>query len=820
VRTVELFFLEGSYEVVGDDVVVELYGRTKDNVATVARYYGFRPYFVITDPTAEERARLTADPEIIELTDVETWVAGTNHPAVRVTLHRPFLVPDYRDKFRREGETPNVLSSDIPFIHRFLYDKHLGLTVAFEAEDEPAEVRARYTVPNVVRVVTTGRDIRPTEPFRPSLRVLSFDIENAIRERTIFTICGVAQGGGAERRTFRLSDENERHILEQFVRIIEEDDPDVITGYNIGGYDIPLLIERAKALGMPGLFLGRERSAPRSSGGGDRLWKVTGRIVADAWWAARRELRPKQETLQYVARTLLGDTKLDVDRRNIAAEWARDRNKVMEYCEHDADLALRILLRLRSIEKAADLATVARLPLEEGLNGRTSLFIDAILIPHADEEHVGVPPTHRTGRDTPIEGGYVHAIRPGIYRWVVVLDFKSMYPSIIIARNLCFTTLSPEGTIVAPSGARFLAPEVRKGIIPKILSDLLADRDRFRQLGRASETPELREYYDGLQNAVKVLMNSFYGVLASSFYRFTNKDIGSAITAFAREAITSIIKDLEVDGHEVVYSDTDSVFVRSPVDSVEGAREFGESIARRFTHEGVTFEFQSVYEAFFSHGAKKRYVGRTVWPKEELVIRGYETRRTDAFDFQSEALLEVFDLVMKGDTDGAVRRSRELVQAVREHHVPVERLVIARSVRAESEYNASTKDALPFLRVFRQLQKEGYDVIPGMRVAWIVTNSRVSPQDVEPWIEGRPFTKEPDWEYYADRVAQTLARVTEVFDWDAAALLRGSHQQRLAGHESSVGDGTVPTATLDSSLADVAKSSRRRTTNKSLSDWN
>ncbi|MGI0155771.1 MAG: DNA polymerase domain-containing protein, partial [Thermoplasmata archaeon] len=722
-------------------------------------------------------------------------------------------------QYKREGPEPNVIACDIPFVHRFLYDKHLGLTVAFEAEEEPPEVRARYTVPLVLRVVPGEHDIRPTEPFRPSLRVLSFDIENAIRERTIFTICGVAEGGGRERRTFRLGDESERRILEEFVRIVEEDDPDVITGYNIGGYDIPLLLERAQAVGLPGLLMGRERTAPRSSGGGDRLWKITGRIVADAWWAARRELRPKQETLQYVARTLLGDSKLDVDRRNIAAEWARDRNRVMEYCEHDADLALRILQRLRSIDKAADLATVARLPLEEGLNGRTSQFIDAILIPHADAEHVGVPPTHRMGRDSPIEGGYVHAIRPGIYRWVVVLDFKSMYPSIIIARNLCFTTLSPDGTIVAPSGARFLSPEVRKGIIPKILSGLLADRDRFRQLGRTAATAELREYYDGLQNAVKVLMNSFYGVLASSFYRFTNKEIGSAITAFAREAITSIIKDLETDGHEVVYSDTDSVFVRSPVDSVEGAREFGESVARRFTHEGVTFEFQSVYEAFFSHGAKKRYVGRTVWPRDELVIRGYETRRTDAFDYQSEALLEVFDLVMKGDTDGAVRRSRELVQGVREQHVPVERLVIARSVRAESEYNASTKEALPFLRVFRQLQKEGYDVIPGMRVAWIVTNSRISPQEVEPWIEGRPFTKEPDWEYYADRVAQTLARVTEVFDWDAAALLRGSHQQRLGGAGPDP-EESGPAATLDSPLSDVAKSARRRTSNRSLSDWN
>ena len=817
-RTVDLFFLEGSYQAVDDGVVVELFGRTRDGLATVARYYDFRPYFILAEPTPDERARLLADPEIIRLDEIRTWVAGKDRPAVRVTLHRPWLVPQYRDQYRRKGDEASVLACDIPFVHRFLYDKHLGLTVTFDAEDESPEVAARYSVANVLRIVTTQNDIRPSEPFRPSLRVLSFDIENAIRERTIFTICGVVEGGGGERRTFRLGDENERRILEQFVEIVEREDPDVITGYNIGGYDMPLLLERAKAVGLPALLLGRERSAPREMG--ERLWKVTGRIVADAWWAARRELHPKQETLQFVARTLLGDSKLDVDRRNIAAEWARDRERVMEYCEHDADLALRILLRLRSIDKAADLATVAHLPLEEGLNGRTSLFIDALLIPRADGEGVGVPPSHRTGRENPIEGGYVHSIRPGIYRWVVVLDFKSMYPSIIIARNLCFTTLSPDGTTVAPSGAKFLSPEVRKGIIPKILGDLLADRDRFRQLGRAADSPEVSTYYDGLQNAVKVLMNSFYGVLASSFYRFTNKDIGSAITSFAREAITSIIRDLEADGNEVVYSDTDSVFVRSPVDSLEGAREFGEAVARRFTHEGVTFEFQSVFEAFFSHGAKKRYVGRTVWPREELIVRGYESRRTDAFDFQSEALNEVFDLVLKGDTDGAVRRSRELVQAVRERTVPVERLVIARSVRAESEYNASTRDALPFLRVFRQLQKEGYDVIPGMKVAWIVTNSRVSPQQVEPWIEGRPFLKEPDWEYYADRVAQTLARVTEVFDWDAAALLRGSHQRRLGTPEPSGTEGNAPPATLDTPLGDVAKSSRRRTTNRNLGEWN
>jgi DNA polymerase, archaea type len=818
VPTFELFLLEGSYQAVGDGVVVELFGRTRDGEAMVARYYDFRPYFELTRPTDEIRARLKSDPEIVGIDDITTWLAGEDQPAIRVTLRHPWLVPQYRDQFRRKPEEGSVIASDIPFVHRFLYDKHLGLTLQFEAEEEPEDVRARYTVPRVVRIVTTERDIRPAEPFRPPLRVLSFDIENAIRERTIFTICGVADGGGRPRTTFRIGQSPEREMLEEFARVIEREDPDVITGYNIGGYDMPLLLERTKAVGLKDLPLGRERGGPREMG--ERLWKVSGRIIADAWWSARRELRPKQESLQYVARVLLNDSKLDVDRRNISEEWNRDPQRVMEYCERDADLALRILLKLRSLDKAADLATVAHLPLEEGLNGRTSLFIDAMLIPAADAEHVGVPTSHYAGRDSTIEGGYVHTIKPGIYRWVVVLDFKSMYPSIIIARNLCFTTLSATGTTVAPSGARFLAPAVRQGIIPRILAGLLADRDRFRRLGRESTTDDARAYYDGLQNAVKILMNSFYGVLASSFYRFTNKDIGAAITSFARESITTIIRELEQDGHEVVYSDTDSVFVRSPVATLEGAREFGEAVARRFTHEGVTFEFQSVFEALFSHGAKKRYVGRTVWPREETVIRGYENRRSDAFDYQSQSLLEVFDLVLKGDTDAAVRRSRELVQAVREKTVPPERLVIARSVRPEGEYNASTREALPFLRVFKQLQQEGYDVIPGMKVAWIVTDSRKSPQEIEPWIEGRPFLKEPDWEYYADRVAQTLARVTEVFDWDAAALLRGSHQRRLGTPEPPGETAPGPAATLDTPLTDVARSGRRRTTNRNLTDWN
>jgi len=821
VEDIELFLVGGSYRQLGDGVVIELFGRTRGGESIVARYYGFQPYFVISEPTAEQRALLQKEPQVVRTEEHTLWVQGKDRPALKVTVRYPWTVPEFRDRYRRPGDPWSVLSCDIPFVHRFLYDKGVGLTLRFQAEPETEEVASRYSVGRVVRVVTTEHDIEAAEPFRPALTVLSFDIENAIRARTIFTICGTVVRDGEEIDSFRIGKPaSEADILTAFVEKVRKYDPDVITGYNIGGYDLPLLKERAQALKLPPLALGRNGSEADNRGG-ERLWRVDGRVFADAWWSARTELHPKQESLQFVAQQLLGEGKLDVDRRNIEAEWQKDPDRVMEYCEHDARLAVRILLRLRSLDKARDLATVANLPLEEGLNGRTSLFVDSIMIPRADRKDIGVP-QNRFGRsETQIEGGYVHSIKPGLYRWIVVLDFKSMYPSIIISKNLCFTTLSPDGPTVSPTGARFLSAEQRPGLIPELLRELLTERDAFRQRGREATSPELQQYYDGLQSAVKILMNSFYGVLASSFYRFTDKEIGAAITSFGRQAITTIIKTLEEDQVEVVYSDTDSVFVKSPEPTLDGAKQCGQDLARRFTEKGVTFEFQSVYEALFSHGAKKRYVGHAVWPKDDIVIRGYETQRTDTFDYQSAALREVFDKILSGDTQGTLVRARELVGEVQDGKVPVERLVIARTVRPEEQYNASTRENLPFLRVFKQLLAEGFDVIPGMKVAWVVTNARKTPQEIEPWVEGRKFPADlrPDYSYYAERVAQTLARVTEVFGWNAADLLKGSRQQTLGDTAAPAPIPTGDAASMDDPVAALARPAKRAHRAKTLKEF-
>lgn len=778
----ELFLVGGAYDDKGsgaDRVVVELFGRTPEGRSVTARVHGFLPYFILKEPTAESLASLQADPEVKGFTEMDLWVDGAMRKCTRVDVTYPYTVPTYRHRYAKEGDETSVLACDIPFAHRFLYDtvEAGGLTVAFDGEPETETLRAGYTTDEVLRV--TGPVVRG-RPFRPPLTYLSFDIENSLKDRQIFCLCGVVQRGDEPPREFQL-DGDEKGILQGFLEELRKSDPDVITGYNIGGYDIPLILERAERLGLDvkGLPFGRDLSPMNDVG--ERMWRAHGRVIADAWWSARTILRPKQESLQFVSNLLLNEGKLDVDRRNIDQEWAKDAVLVKKYCVKDAELALRILRKLRAIDKATDMASVTGLYLDEGLNGRTSTLVDALLIRAADLRKIGVPPSQRTLREAPIEGGYVLEIKPQLAHWVVVLDFKAMYPSIIISRNLCFTTLSTTGEIEAPNGIRFVSRDRRVGLIPEILKGLMAERDHLKTRVKEAPSPGEREYYDGLQAAVKVLMNSFYGVMASSFYRFTNKDIGAAITAFARNEIKRVIDEVAKMGAEVIYSDTDSVFVKSPEENLEGSRRFGESVASKFTHEGSIFEFQSVFSSFFSHGAKKRYVARQVWPKEERVVRGYETRRTDAFELQVEALNEIFDLVLDGRTDEAVQRAKELVRVTADGKVPTEKLVIARTVRPESEYNEKTRDALPFLRVFKTLKAEGYDVIPGMKVAWIVVNSHKSPQDVEPIAARRPLPegRKPDYGYYAGRLAQTLARVTEVFGCDEEGLLGGKRQQRL-----------------------------------------
>jgi DNA polymerase I len=766
----DLRLIAASYKKMENDLAIHLYGKTQDGKSIAVKYSGFEPYFYVVDPPEDVVEMLNNDSRVRRLEEVDLLYKGEMARCRRVVVTYPWLVPDIRKTVIPRAV---VLAADIPFHFRFVYDMNLGSCVRVIGEELDEKI---YRTDLVVKAT----EFQPIKAFIPKLTILSFDVETSLKEPKIFCLSvTLKKNGKVETREFPGdTPEQERAMIDDFSKFIRDSDPDVITGYNIDGFDIPQLVQRAQALGMRELDWGRYPG--RLDQYNNRFWWTEGRIIIDAWWAVKKILKPKQETLNSVSKTLLGEEKHDVDPKKMDQEWQNDRVRVMRYCTQDSSLAMRILEKIEILKRSMDLATVSMLPLDDVVSGTTSQLVDSILIREADRERVAVPMTMRLGTEVEtIEGGYVHEMQPGLYHWVITLDFRSMYPSLIISKNICFTTLSPRGTVVSPTGAKFLDKSEREGLLPRILKRLMDERAATKKAMRDASTPEEKDYYNGLQEAIKILMNSFYGVLASSFYRFTDPKIGASITSFAREATKELIRKLEGEGLKVTYSDTDSVFFLSPHQNLDESVKLGQEIADRFSSEGMVLEFEKIMEPFFSHGMKKRYVGRMVWPRQELVVRGYEMRRTDSFDLQSEVLSKVFEKVLDGDNTGAVAYVRETVNELIKGNMDPSRLVISRSVREASQYKAG--ENMINVRVFKKLKEMGYEVVPGMKVSWIVTDSRASPQKFEPWIEGRPFPPgvKPDYKYYATRLAATVARVTDSFGWDEKALVSGVLQSSL-----------------------------------------
>ncbi len=770
-----------TYFIQNDEPVISLTGKTREGESITVLSRGFRPYFHVKEPTEEIKSYIKEKKREGKITCIEEDVLRLGlerYPFIKVTVSIPHDVREIRERVMELSDERRVYAADILFRLRFLFAKDLGSCIKVTGKEIP---HSNYSTDLVIK----EQEMVNIDPFYPDLAIFSFDIENSIETGRLLTVGCVMEKNGEMRKKALLGSEKE--IIKQFSETVQEWDPDIITGYNIDRYDIDYMEKRRQKLRLAEMVLGRDGSTLRK-GRGQRYWEIDGRIIADAWWNVKMTVKPKRETLNYVAKLLLGEEKDDVDASNIDAEWEADSEKVVEYCLKDADLALRILKETKVIRQNMDLATVSKLPFEEVLNGTTSVLIDSILIRRADREKIAVPMTRHYGGRNPITGGYVHAIEPGIYHWVNVLDFKSMYPSLIISNNICFTTKSPDGKYESPDigdgkRVRYVSKDVFEGLVPRILKELMDERDRTKVMEKEAKDPDQERYYHGLQSAIKVLMNSFYGVFASAFYRFTDREIGASITAFARANTKKVISDLENEDVDVIYGDTDSVFYQSPEESLDGAVSHGKAVSKRFSVEGAALEFEKVLNPFFSHGAKKRYVGKIVWPEEdEMVIRGYEVRRTDSFNLQSEAMMAVFERIMDGNPDEAVEVAKQYVTKTLKGDVVLGDLVISRTVKNESSYK--NPDSMANVIIKRKLEEMGEEVSPGMKVSWIVVDSKKTPQDVEPFLSEKHFHFTPDYEYYARRVAQTLGRITEVFNWDDRALLTGTQQTSLFGFGS------------------------------------
>ena len=864
----EMCIVSGSYQSVDgrpQRTVVELWCRARSGHSVTLLVEGLRPYMVVAQPGKPQPASqaesgldfLRGMDEIVEIKPIgDKWTPIGDKPHWRVEVTQPYVVPRLRKRIQDSWE---VTSADIVFVQRLLLDCDLGPHITARGEvlwagdrapdecrDEDTSDRATAAgriaqaggsglYPTDMVVSCSLADLVKTEPFRTPFVSFSFDLETSIQSNRILCAAAVIDRDGE--RTEHTFQGEEASIMEGLTGLIRSEDPDIITGYNIDNFDLPRMEERADLIagrssvdkealygwGRVPMLHSESKQRKYPSRQQNRVWRIPGRIPLDAWWQARQTLRPQRESLRYVSKLLWPEDeemhKLDIDASQMDREWAERPEEVLEYCVRDTVLPLDILDRLQSVARKEALASVSLTTVETASAGTTSQWIDSLVIRLADRSDVAVPTTiSGPRRRDQIAGGYVHEVDAGISPWVVVLDFKSMYPSIMIANNICSTTLVRDDTTydsysVSPTTqTRYLSKDERVGLVPHLLEQLMQSRDRHKAaLAEARATGDEVEAFlqDQLQYAVKILMNSFYGVFASSFYRFTHPDLGASITEWARHNIRGIIAQVEEDGYEVVYSDTDSIFVRSPVDKQapikhpdegdaslgqwEAAKmetlRFGERLADRFTREGAELEFETALSAFFSHGAKKRYVGRVVWPREEMLIRGYEVRRTDSFALLTRTMTEMFEMILDGEEWAAVEMTKSVIDDVKERRTDAADLVISRSCKGTLRRDGSVDfskvydnpDGLPYVRAAKERIERGLPFTPGMKVGYIVTEAKSSPMSVEPWLVDEIGEAAPkyDPDYYARRLAKSLGRITEAFGWSETELLSGSRQQSI-----------------------------------------
>ena len=287
---------------------VYLFGTTKAGESIAVRTPLLMPYFQVVEPTKDILDNLEKRDDIENLESQDLWVDGAVKECTKIITSHPGNVPKIRDWLKNNGFKP--LAADIPFHYRYLYDNNIGGCITVKGE----EIRSKGWSCKVI----DAREMLPSDTFESDFKLLSFDIENSIFERTIYCLsyCIKTSKGYVHEETLH---GDEATLLTNFVKAIKKYDPDIITGYNIDGYDLPLLVERAEKHKIK-LNIGRDGSELQQRM--QRFWQAQGRVIADAWWNVKREIRPRQESLNAVAKELLGREKHDVNPKKMDEEWA------------------------------------------------------------------------------------------------------------------------------------------------------------------------------------------------------------------------------------------------------------------------------------------------------------------------------------------------------------------------------------------------------------------------------------------------------------------------------------------------------------------
>ena len=766
--------IDCDYILVGNRPIVRIFGKTKENKTVCAFYKGFLPYFYVLPKEGMEKELLGFIQEKFKYLLIKVEKVGKFLPigyrknkteVFKVIFKSPPQVAKAREELRGRGFVQEVFEADILFKYRFMADHDIfgmrwvkvtgnsirTLTVkadvVVEAEsiqtiEEDANVLLKHMGVDIE--LTTEKETVP-DPKRDQISIISLSFYPAHDATNTLVLVSkpIKKTGGV--RIFK----NEKGMLEGFVQIINSYDPDIICGFNCNNFDIPYIEERLRKNRIS-RSLGRcnQKQMMCRKFGIRYVNTIPGRVIVDVYSLIKESvgkglLRLKRYGLGDVSKELLNEGKVDISHSEITKYWNGDESqvkKLVKYARKDAELALRLLLEKDMLGKFIEVSKISGTLLQDVLDGGEATRAENLLLREFDRRGFVIPckPTQREIQRrigervaNGLKGALVLEPEIGLHtNCVVYLDFKSMYPSIFIAWNICPTTLlltkDSVNSVSTPYGVKFVSPEVREGIIQKIVSQLIIERNRIKR--QTVKTDSEKKILDAKQYALKIMANAFYGYTGYVRARFYVLDIGNAITSCGRDLIQRTKNLVEKDkALKVVYGDTDSIMVKVQTTDLDHAFKVGKEIEEKINKElkgVVQIKIENIFKTLLIL-TKKRYAGLSFeklngkWD-EKFVMKGIETVRRDWCDLVSKTLYDVLEIILKEQNPRkAFEYTKEVLGKLEKNEIPINNLVITKTIsKPLKEY----KGIQPHIELLRKLKKRAPASAPGVgdRVGFVI----------------------------------------------------------------------------------------------------
>jgi len=556
--------------------------------------------------------------------------------------------------------------SDIRPTDRFLNERFITASINVEAEySNQAVENAR---------LKSGE-------YTPNFEVMSIDIETDYQNDALFSIAFVSRqikktliiGDGEDSDCIEFV-ADESILLRRWIDWVEKIDPDIFIGWNLVNFDFRMLQKKSQALNIP-LRIGRAKAIPawrKAKTDTEHYFiSIPGRVVLDGIDTLKSATYSFASfALESVGQELLGrgklihaEEKLDplFKAKEIQRQFSEDKAALAAYNLEDCQLVWDIFEKADLINFSIERARLTGLEMDK-VGGSVAAF-DNLYLPRLHRKGFIAPNIGDYEGELSAPGGYVMDSKPGLHNSVLVLDYKSLYPSIIRTfkvdpyARIAAKQAAADDIVAGFDGASFSKSE---NILPDIITALWQARDQAKADKNAA-----------LSQAIKIIMNSFYGVLGTSGCRIHDSRLTSSITKRSHQIILQTVKLIEAEGYEVIYGDTDSVFV-----SLHQAadNETAQSIGRRLVdiinaywtghlqqqyaiQSYLEMEFETHFNQFFmptvrgsDQGSKKRYAGLIDdgLGNRTIHYKGLETVRTDWTELAGLFQQNLYQLVFDG----------------------------------------------------------------------------------------------------------------------------------------------------------------------------